>query len=109
MGQKFGALIADPAAMQELVAMRFTSPGRHFVNVTVSSPDAGMQVLIRLLNHDSTVVKMQIPVNIATDGLKEIKFGPLTVERNETLQVLNRNALASQTGEEMQANIFTDP
>ena len=103
-----GALIADPAAGQVLVSRRFTSPDHCFVVVAVSS-QAALETFLQLIGADGVTVKAQLPIPVTGSLYVTPRLGPITVDTNETLRVINRNSLPAQSGEEVQAALFISP
>mgnify|MGYP001559589779 CR=1 FL=1 len=103
-----GALIADPAAGQVLVSRLFTSPDHCFVVVAVSS-QAALETFLQLMATDGVTVKAQLPIPVSGGLYVTPRLGPITVDKNEMLRVINRNALPAQAGEEVQASLFIEP
>ena len=100
-----GSPVVDPAAGQQLVAKRFTSPEQVEVTVVVMAK-YGMDLIFRHVDAKGTTVKamMILPVTV---GVKDFpKLGPIGVDTNETLEVINRNSIPEVTGEEVQAHMF---
>lgn len=103
-----GALIVNPAAGQVLVSRLFTSPERCYLSVSVSS-QIPLETFLQLVAADGVTVKSQLPIPVTAGLYVTPRLGPITVDKNERLQIINRNAAPEVSGEEVQASMFVDP
>ena len=108
MAWQAGELIADPSANQVLVSRQFTTSERIHVQIAVMSKLA-LDLIFQHLTADGTRVKSSIVIPVAAGFMATNKLGPITVDRNETIRIINRNSVAEVSGEEVQASLFFDP
>lgn len=103
-----GDLIINPAANQVLVSRRFSTPGPVYVTVCISA-QVPLQCFFQLVNAAGDTVKQQLPLYLSTSFLSTGRLGPLNVDINETLRVINRNAAPEVSNEEASASLFIEP
>lgn len=103
-----GDPVSDPTAGQELVARRFTSPETFHVVVVIRTM-VGLDVIFRILSADGTRVVRSMILPVVVGLWASPRLGPITADKNETVQIINRNAIPTVSGEEVQASLFFDP
>jgi hypothetical protein len=74
--------------------------GRSWSQPVVIAAYPGHEVVVKP-PHAAREVKSQIPIPVVGGLYATPRLGPITIARDETLRVVNRNALDQQSGEEV--------
>ena len=105
--------VSNPAAGQVLI--QFIPPDPRpslFVTIIVSS-EGSFDAILRIIGSDGVTVRRSLILHIGTGLWASPKLGPMTLDKNERLQLVSRNAVSGGgdpvTLVEIQASFFYEP
>ena len=101
--------VSNPAAGQVLIQFIPPEPRPSmFVTIVVSS-EGSFDAILRIVGSDAVTVRRSLILHIGTGLWASPKLGPLTLDKNERLQLVSRNAVGtSESPVEVQASFFYD-
>ena len=103
-----GDPVVDPTAGQTLVQYAPTF-GQHCWVVVAVMAKAGIDVILQLVASDGVTIRRALIIPVTAGFFVSPSLGPIQIGQNERLRVVNRNALPTIPGLEVQASLFYSP
>src|SRR3990167_2458712 len=104
--------VSNPAAGQVLIQFIPPEPRSLFVTIVVSA-EGSFDAILRIVGSDAVTVRRSLILHIGTGLWASPKLGPMTIDKNERLQLVSRNAVSGGgdpvTPVEIQVSFFYEP
>jgi len=105
--------VSNPAAGAVLIQFIPPDPRPSFWVTIVVSSEGSFDAILRILGSDGVTVRRSLILHIGLGLWASPKLGPMTLDKNERLQLVSRNAVTGggspETLVEIQASFFYEP